>query len=641
MKGTYLVALFTIIAGATSLAGQEVARDTTTLQPIVITATRVSLALSANTAAATIITGEDLRARGISTVAEALRMVPGASIAPSGSFGGTTSFFLRGGERDYVRVLVDGVPINQPGGEIDLANITTDNIERIEVVRGPTSVLYGSDAVSGVIQIFTRRGGTRGLTVSGRAGTYDTREADLSATGGSARAAWSLGASARRTNGILAFNNSHRNDVLSGSLGFQPDARSDVRFTGRFQDGRFNYPTDHTGAPVDTNAFRTERQLVVAVDAGRRFTQSLEARLLLGATESDLRNDDRPDNEQDESGYVSRNEIGRKSAEGRLNIRFAPAAVLSTGFEYSQQRDRNQSTSIFGGEEYPVPLQTPRRFNRALYLQATGDVGQRASYSIGGRYDHNADFGEFGTYRAAGGLRVFGLTFLRAALGTAFKEPTIFENYGGGFVTGNPDLLPERSRSWEVGAEQRMFGGALSVAATWFDQSFRDRIEFAMEDEVATYANLASARARGLELEAHARPHTTLTVAASYTAMSTRATEHDPPGDRLLRRPATLVALAVDYSSVNQASLGAALNRVGDRDDMDFSTWPSKRVRLPAYTKVDLYGEYAIIRARAAGRTFSLTGRVDNLFDEEYQSVFGFRTPGRTLLLGARLALTR
>lgn len=643
MNRTYFLALSAmLVVGFTPLAGQEAARDTTLLQPLVITATRVSLAQSAATAATSVISGEDLRVRGISTVAEALRMVPGATIAPSGSFGGTTSLFLRGGERDYVRVLVDGVPVNQPGGEIDFANLTTDNIDRIEVVRGPTSVLYGSDAVSGVIQIFTRRGGASTLTAAARAGSYDMREADISATGGSRRTAWSLGGSARRTNGIHSLNNSHRNDVLSGSISILPDDRSDVRLTGRFQNGRFNYPTDQTGAPVDSNAFRTERQLVVGIDARRRLTTALETHLMLGATETDLRNDDRPDNAENGGGYVSRNEVGRHSAEVRLNMRVAPAAVLSTGFEYSQQRDRNQSTSIFGGEEFTIPPHTPRRFNRAMYLQATGDVGRRASYSIGGRHDRNANFGGFFTYRAAGGVRLLGQTFLRAALGTAFKEPTIFENYGGGFVTGNPDLDPERSRSWEIGAEQHAFGGELFVAASWFDQRFRERIEFLMVGDLATYANLASARASGLELEARARPHQAVAVTASFTRLKTRATDHDDtPGERLLRRPTTLAVLTLDYGPIAQAVLGITLNRVGDRSDLDFNRWPAERVTLPAYTKVDLHGELAILGAPTVSRTVSLTGRIDNLFDAEYQSVFGFRTPGRTLLVGARLSLAR
>ena len=134
------------------------AKDTTTLNPIVITATRVPVDQSVAPTAVTVIRGEDLRARGVVMVSDALASVPGMTVVRSGSFGATTSLFARGGESDYVKVLIDGVPVNNPGGAFDFASLTTDNLDRIEIVPGPASVAYGSDAVAGVIQLFTRRG---------------------------------------------------------------------------------------------------------------------------------------------------------------------------------------------------------------------------------------------------------------------------------------------------------------------------------------------------------------------------------------------------------------------------------------------------------------------------------------------------
>ena len=134
------------------------ARDTAGLRPIVVTATRVAVATSAPTASTTVLQGAELRARGVLTVTDALREVPGAAVVQQGSWGGLTSLFVRGGESRYTKVLIDGVPANQPGGQLDLAVLSLDDVERIEVVRGPTSVLYGSDAISGVVQIFTRQG---------------------------------------------------------------------------------------------------------------------------------------------------------------------------------------------------------------------------------------------------------------------------------------------------------------------------------------------------------------------------------------------------------------------------------------------------------------------------------------------------
>src|SRR5437867_8978759 len=147
--------------------------DTARLSPIVVTADRLPIPAAAVPAAVTVLSGAALRAQGIRTVADALRTVPGATVVASGSFGAQTSLFVRGGESDYVKVLIDGVPQNQPGGAFDFADLTTDNVDRIEIVRGPASVLYGSDAVTGVIQIFTRTGsGAPRVTAAARAGTY-------------------------------------------------------------------------------------------------------------------------------------------------------------------------------------------------------------------------------------------------------------------------------------------------------------------------------------------------------------------------------------------------------------------------------------------------------------------------------------
>src|SRR5204862_1082845 len=166
------------------------------LTPVVVTATRLPTPADAVPAAVTVLTGEALRSQGIQTVAEALRTVPAAHVVVTDAYGSQTSLFLRGGNSDYVKVLIDGVPQNAPGGAYDFANLTTDNVERIEVVRGPVSVLYGSDAVAGVVQIFTRDGGgaTHG-SVAARGGTYGTGALDATLSAGDARASYALSVS--------------------------------------------------------------------------------------------------------------------------------------------------------------------------------------------------------------------------------------------------------------------------------------------------------------------------------------------------------------------------------------------------------------------------------------------------------------
>src|SRR5256712_8686340 len=189
---TRRTALMLISLAPAALTAQE-PRDTVILTPVVVTAPRIPTPADAVTAAVTVISGVDLRAQGIRTVLDALRDVPAAAVVQTGSFGGLTSLFLRGGQSKYVKVLVDGVPVNEPGGAFDFARLTTDYVDRIEVLRGPPARLYGSDAVTGVVQIFTRRGvGTARAAASVRGGTYGTLAWGAEAWGGSDAASYAL-----------------------------------------------------------------------------------------------------------------------------------------------------------------------------------------------------------------------------------------------------------------------------------------------------------------------------------------------------------------------------------------------------------------------------------------------------------------
>src|SRR5204863_6800512 len=203
-------------------------RDTIVLNPAVVTATRVPMPSDVLSSAVTVLRGTDLVAEGIRTVADALQQVPGATIVETGSFGGQTSLFMRGGESDYVKVLLDGVPLNQAGGGIDLANITTDNVDRIEILRGPASVLYGSDAMTGVVQIFTRTGEGQTPRVGAelQAGTYSSLDGALDLAGGTTIAGYAVRVSRFSSDGLYPYNNEYRNTVVSARTTVRPDART-------------------------------------------------------------------------------------------------------------------------------------------------------------------------------------------------------------------------------------------------------------------------------------------------------------------------------------------------------------------------------------------------------------------------------
>src|SRR3954468_12054065 len=243
------------------------------LGTVVVSASKVPRPAATLSQAVTILSGDDLRARGITRVADALREVPGAALVQSGSYGAITSLFLRGGESRYTKVLIDGVPVNASGGSFDFSNLTTDNIDRIEIVRGPASVLYGADAVSGVVQIFTRRSsGEPRASIGVRGGTYRSLDADADAAAENGLGGLSLGAAHHSTDGILPFNNQYRNGTLSSSVTLGHGVAGDARLSARYTSAEFHYPTDFTGAVVDSNSYNTQHRLTIGLDAGRNLS---------------------------------------------------------------------------------------------------------------------------------------------------------------------------------------------------------------------------------------------------------------------------------------------------------------------------------------------------------------------------------
>lgn len=645
--------IFSLPAALVSLAlpaaHAQQSRDTTTLRPVVITATRVPVASRVAPASVTVISGADLDARGITTVADALAAVPGLAVVRSGSFGATTSLFARGGNSNYVKVLVDGVPVNNPGGAIDLATLTTDNIERIEIVRGPASVLYGSDAVSGVVQLFTRRGAgaPRGFGEL-RGGSFGTLEGSGGVSGATSALAYSVGVADRATDGALAFNNDNWNRVASARLSLG-SAVTTVDVTARRTDAAYHFPTDGAGRVVDSNSVRRDHRTVVSLDASRRLTPSATLRLVGAAARLDGGSSNLPDSPGDSTGFYGRDaaRVDRRSVDARADLRPATATTISVGATAEREQTRSTSESRFGSAPATAAAFAAHRTNEALYAQIIGTAGQHLTYTASGRVDDNGTYGTFTTGRASVAWQATAATSVRAAVGNAFKAPAFDETFSSTFTIGNPDLEPERTVSWELSAEQRVGGRAL-LSATYFDQRFRDLIQYVFGDESTAFRgtndNLGAALARGWELEARAPRLGSFDVDASVTLLETRVTDAGTGafgtfvnGERLLRRPARSAALNAGYRLTGASRIGAGLRFVGERDDRDFEK--EERVTLPAYALLDLSATLSLAPLSRALAPFTLTARVENALDRAYQTTFGFAAPGRTVLVGMRAGI--
>lgn len=645
MASSLLRSIVALAATPLLLVAQQ--RGSVQLPAEVVTATRLPGATSSPTATATVLSGDALRAEGVTHLADALQRAPGLSIARVSSFGSQVALFMRGGQSNYVRVLIDGVPVNEPGGVLDLGRITLDDVERIEIVRGPASVLYGSEAVAGVIQLFTRRGGATSQRAEIGGGSFGARRASLGADGTLAGASWSLQGDHHASEGILEYNNAYRNDGLAASVAFTPGAKNDLRITSRYNASSYQYPTGSSGALEDRNAERTEHRALLGVDAGRRWSARHETRAQLSANTLHPRTSDGADDASDTLGffgYFARGTVTRRLADLRHTVRYGRAQYLSLGGEFSRDVERATSVSLSEYGDFPDAFEAARE-TKAFYAQALGDAGA-FSYTLGARIDDNSAFGTFRTVRAGAAWRFAPAARLRASAGNAFKAPSFFENFATGFTVGNAALRPERTRSAELGVEA-VVGKGMLLRITGFTQRFRDLIQYTGAPPVPgepNYYNIAEANAGGVELEATVAHVAGFRVSGSYTWTDTRVVDagfdtgegaNFVAGGRLIRRPEHSASLQLARTVTKLGTFSAVATRTGAREDRDFGGFPATPVTLAPFTTVDLSAELALPKGLMPSARLQL--RAENVADVRYQRIVGFGAPGRTLYAGLKL----
>ena len=628
MTPTSILRLLALVASP-AIVSAQIARDTAHVAPIVVTATRSPLAASRAPASVSVINGDQLRREGITTVLDALRQVPGIAVVQTGSYGGATSLFIRGGESKFAKVLIDGVPVNDAGGAFDFSTLSTDNLDRIEIVRGPASVLYGSDAMAGVIQLFTRSGsGATRVEMSGRQGGYGSRDADAAVRGSSEVLTYSLAGARHSTNGIQLFNSQYRQSVGSALIGLR-HAAADAQLSVRYSDNELHFPTNGSGQVVDSNAVHHDDRVSVGLDAGYRLTSAAELRLSLSSYDVHGLSDDQPDSKGDTNDYyfTTTDRSRRRSGDLRITLDLPAATKLTLGTQIERQwQDGSNTTSNFG------PSVTPpqRRRTTGAYGQLLFAPSEPYTVTVGGRYEHNEQFGDFFTYRAAASAQIAASTRLRASLGTAFREPTFLETFGGPFVIGNANLSPEHALSIDAGVEQGIAEWG-TIGVTIFSNSFRDLIDYTYSTTAPNYNNLARTKASGAELEGRVTLPVGLHADAALTYLDTRVVDPGTsagvtatfaPGARLLRRPMHTIDAGIGYR-VSRGGIDLRAHRVGTREDNYFAPdFTVQHVTLAPYTRADLSGEVKLLEQ--SRNAVTLTMRAENLFDTNYTDVAGF-----------------
>ncbi|MDK2847116.1 MAG: vitamin transporter [Desulfuromonadales bacterium] len=627
-------------------SASAITSELTSLEPVVVTATKLETPVSEIASSVTVITAEEIENRQPTSALDVLRTVPGLDVVRQGGLGQQTSVFLRGGNSTHTLVLVDGIEMNDPanpGRSFDFATLGTDNIERIEIVRGPGSTLYGSDAIGGVINIITRKGsGKPTITLSAEGGSFETHQEKFSLRGGNDLWNYSLAASFIESNGISAaderYGNSERDGYdrtsVSSRIGITPTTNFDLDFFLRYFDSEADLDTFAGPFGDDPNNTFDSEALFLRLQ-GRLFLLDDLWEQKLGFALSDYDRENR-----DETDALHPFDSSLTTYDGRLykvdwqhNLYLHPTNTLTVGIEYEKEEAENTSQYF-----YENPLwNTNDKFDKksvettGYYVQDQVKLWQDFITTVGLRVDDHEEFGARLTYRITSSylFRQTG-TRIKGTYGTAFKAPTLAQLYENStYVLGNPDLTPEKSRGWDIGIEQGFWDNRASFGVTYFENHFEDLINtfYNPLSFKSEYENIDEAQSKGIEIVASVRPVDDLTFSASYTYTDT---ENRTTGERLLRRPLHKYNLNVNYRFLDRANANLDIFYFGEREDLDLYDWTETKT-LGAYTVVNLALSYEI------SEHFRIHGRVENLFDEKYEEVNGFGTPGIAGYAGASL----
>jgi len=615
------------------------ANETSTLKEVVVTANRVDVPLQDVTSSSTVITLTELEQKQAGTVLDAIQSVPGVDIAQTGQPGETASVYIRGTNPEHTLVLFDGIPLNDPigaPGSYDyLDGLSLDDVKQIEVIRGPQSTLWGSNAIGGVINIIPQSGPSPlGGSVLVEGGSYGTSHEAASAHGGDNGGYFNVDVSHFNTSGFPALeaqyggtvNNGDDNNTASLGVGSNLTSNLQENILVRYSQSNTSIDADNENFVLgdDPDYFALQKQFMAASHTDWKLLDGSWEQILTASFADDNRLFNGVSNPY--NTYFEQGNFDGQTAQinWQNNIRLAKEETVVVGIQGQQQwaisNDTNGYSDVTGSAFTSVVPETTVQ-TASAFIESQTSIEDNFFFNLGGRWDDHSQYGVHTTYQAGLAYVVPDLnTKLKANYGTGFLAPSLYQLYAPTY--GNASLLPETSVGYDIGFEQPI-GKDLTVGASYFDNDLTNLIQF-----VNIYSNVGQARSYGVESFVEFKGVKNLDIKGNYTYDNAQDLIANVP---LLRRPQNKASGDVDYQ-LDAAGLGASLIYVGNSFDENFVTGSGNIVPLASYFLVNLRASYQV------NSQVKLFARVDNLFNQYYEEAFGYTTPGLSVYGGTKVS---
>ena len=612
------------------------------LSDVVISATKTNSSTLELANSISIIDSVEISNRNAFSLYDLLKNEYGLSFTSQGGSGTLSNVYIRGGSPSYTHVLVDGMEMNltsDPNGVYDFAALPTDNIERVEILRGPQSILYGSDALAGVINIITTKGsGSLRFSLSTEGGSYNTFKTTTGLTGILGKLNYSMNIGRVKSDGFSAANEKYgntekdgfQNDYISTALGYRFSENVRTNFHFRFLKSKADY--DQSGIYGDDPTYKFNQEELALRGEGvfsllnNVWDQKVGVSFIRNIRK--YKYDETINNFSASTSFYD----GRKlKLDWQNNFSIIENNLISFGvdFEIDETVSEFNSFSAFGDFISLFPKSDSKTFG--IYFQDQLKIGDEFFASAGVRFDNHDKFGSYFTYRVAPAYIFWQTgTKLKATVGTGFKAPSLFYLYDPAF--GNPDLNPEKSFGWDAGIEQFFWNEGLSFGVTYFENDYKDLFGF---DNNYKTININKAETKGVEVYSTIKPFFGLVAKLNYTFTDAKdksegLAEED---QKLIRRPDHKIGGYISYNFSEKTNANVEVIYIGKRDDLDFSTFPSTRIQLDPYVLLNVAAHYKLFDF------LRLNLRIENLLDSDYEEVFGYGTAGLSVYGGINVTL--